>query len=160
MSVVVEANEQGQLAATFGFSPDTSGVVEKYGLYVVWGDVDAGSVFSAWGHRQKLTDVTPEMVSHSAVIPSEALMATKMRFFLAEPTYVQRTDGISFVEWNTGKLEYYSRGGLHGLGNDVEVERCEGGTFKFKSPEEIQSLIDCFSVSTGNSQKNTSDLFK
>ena len=99
ISAVLGANEQGQLAATFGFSPDTSGVVEKYGLYVVWGDVDAGSVFSAWGHRQKLTDVTPEMLSHSAVIPSEALMATKMRFFLAEPTYVQRTDGISFVEY-------------------------------------------------------------
>ena len=63
ISAVLGANEQGQLAATFGFSPDTSGVVEKYGLYVVWGDVDAGSVFSAWGHRQKLTDVTPEMLS-------------------------------------------------------------------------------------------------
>lgn len=69
-------------------------------------------------------------------------------------------DGISCVEWNTGKLEYHSRGGLHGLGNDVEVERCEGGTFKFKSPEEIQSLIDCFAINTGNYKKNTSDLFK
>ena len=76
------------------------------------------------------------------------------------PFFSVDKDGISFVEWNTGKLEYYSRGGLHGLGNDVEVERCEGGTFKFKSPEEIQSLIDCFSVSIGNSKKNTSDLFK
>ena len=76
------------------------------------------------------------------------------------PFFSVDKDGISFVEWNTGKLEYYSRGGLHGLGNDVEAERCEGGTFKFKSPKEIQSLIDCFSVSTGNSKKNTSDLFK
>jgi len=76
------------------------------------------------------------------------------------PFFSVDKDGISCVEWNTGKLEYYSRGGLHSLGNDVEVERCEGGTFKFKSPEEIQSLIDCFSVSTGNSPKSTSDLFK
>ena len=67
--------------------------------------------------------------------------------------------GRSYVEWNTSDLEYSVRGGLHGLGNIVEIERCKGGVFRFSSAEQIQSLIDCFEK-CGEVDKSKDALFK
>jgi hypothetical protein len=69
--------------------------------------------------------------------------------------------GKCFVEWSTGNLEYHVKGGIHGLGNIVEVERCNGGQFVFASVQEIQSLIDCFAIQGIQSpQQEVSSLFQ
>jgi len=73
-------------------------------------------------------------------------MDKEWQFFI--PFFSVDREGRCFVEWNTSDLEYSVRGGLHGLGNVVEIERCEGGVFRFSSVEQIQSLIDCFGKCT------------
>lgn len=76
------------------------------------------------------------------------------------PFFKVDNQGKCFVEWSTGNLEYHVKGGIHGLGNIVEVERCNGGQFVFASVQEIQSLIDCFvQQEVSDSRHDVSDLF-
>lgn len=77
------------------------------------------------------------------------------------PFFKVDKQGKCFVEWSTGNLEYHVKGGIHGLGNIVEVERCNGGQFVFASVQEIQSLIDCFNRQGGPINKqDVSNLFQ
>lgn len=77
------------------------------------------------------------------------------------PFFKVDKQGKCFVEWSTGNLEYHVKGGIHGLGNIVEVERCNGGQFVFASVQEIQSLIDCFNIQGGPINKqDVSNLFQ
>ena len=68
---------------------------------------------------------------------------------------------INFEERNEKfPLTVHVKGGIHGLGNIVEVERCNGGQFVFASVQEIQSLIDCFvQQEVSDSRHDVSDLF-
>ena len=76
------------------------------------------------------------------------------------PFFKVDNQGRCFVEWSTGNLEYHVKGGIHGLGNIVEVERCNGGQFVFASVQELQSLIDCFAQQeVSDSRHDVSDLF-
>ena len=76
------------------------------------------------------------------------------------PFFKVDNQGKCFVEWSTGNLEYHVKGGIHGLGNIVEVERCNGGQFVFASVQELQSLIDCFAQQeVSDSRHDVSDLF-
>ena len=76
------------------------------------------------------------------------------------PFFKVDSQGRCFVEWSTGKLEYSVKSGNYGLGNFVEVERCDGGLFLFSSTHEIQSLIDCFKLSPPTVDNHFDDLFQ
>ncbi len=76
------------------------------------------------------------------------------------PFFKVDSQGHCFVEWCTGKLEYSVKSGNYGLGNFVEVERCDGGQFLFSSVHEIQSLIDCFRLSPPLTDGKIDSLFK
>lgn len=99
MSVVKGVNASGQMIATCSFSDDDSGFVEKYGLYVVWADVDVGPRLTAWPNKRKICDVTSDMTQTVVVFPSEAVRSRVARVILGDPTYSARADGLELIDY-------------------------------------------------------------
>ena len=101
MTVVKSTDASGRITATCTFAEDTTGLVEKYNLYVVWGDTDAGRQLADWPNKRMIAEVTPNDSQVVVRFPDEALNASFVRVILGEPTYstVPREDGITLLDY-------------------------------------------------------------
>lgn len=103
MSVVRGTDSSGRITATCTFTEDTTGFVEKYNLYVVWADTDAGTRLKDWPNKQLVCAVTPDMNQVVFPFPENALMARVVRVILGEPTYASREDGLALIDYVEAK---------------------------------------------------------
>lgn len=103
MTVVKGTDAAGLVTATCTFAEDTTGLVTKYNLYVVWADADAGRELAAWPNKRKVAEVTPTDSRVVVLFPNEALSARAVRVILGEPTFATRDDGLALIDYVEAK---------------------------------------------------------
>ena len=103
MSVVKGTDAAGRATVTCTFAEDTTGLVTKYNLYVVWADADAGRELAAWPNKRKVAEVTPTTNQIVVPFPMDALKARVARVILGEPTFATRDDGLALIDYVEAK---------------------------------------------------------
>ena len=99
ISVATGVSDGVVRSATLKFSPDDGTLVESYDLYVAKGDADYGPDISMWPWTSKLATIASNDNSYEINdIDSSVGEWTYARFFLKNPNYVTRTDGLKILD--------------------------------------------------------------